>query len=232
MFIKCGGSWRLEIDNNHLNKVIVILGDLCKCLSLKEQKYWRSYNIPPDGHISKTAFLRWKEVQFVDPEISDLLFKNRFSHFQEDWLNKFGWSLFKDLKNEDSHYLKTLRIPLIEDQKEFDEQVLSLVKVLIDSINEKEIGKEIEKIEKEQGISKLDRYLRKKEFRECDKVIEFLRNLQDLKDGVSHRKGTKYKRGATYFKLETNGFVGTFDAILKQGILLLGDLRSYFLVKT
>jgi len=45
--------------------------------------------------------------------------------------------LFKPLAEEDGHYFKTLRVPLTKEQKEFDEQVLALTKIFIDSLNEK-----------------------------------------------------------------------------------------------
>src|SRR4051812_28202403 len=113
-----GGLWGLRMDNDHPTFVMAFLGDLGH-LSYTEQLHWRSFNIAT-GKMSRTAFARSIEGQFADPENPDLVFKQRFEEFQEKWEKEFGWKLFKPMKQGDDYYFKILRIPLTNEQKEFD----------------------------------------------------------------------------------------------------------------
>jgi Cft2 family RNA processing exonuclease len=149
--------------------------------------------------------------------------------FQEEWKKKFNWELFKPLPKEDVHHFKTLRIPLTNEQKEFDEQVLSLTKILIDSLNEKELKKRI-KITKEntKGIDKLESFLNSEHVR-FKGMLEFLRDLQELRSaGVAHIKGKKYNKIKKAFLIGEKNLSDVFDNILVKAIQTLNSLESYF----
>ena len=47
--------WVVRIDNHHEDKVIVLLRDL-SLLPYTEQQHWRTYNIPPEGGLSRDLF--------------------------------------------------------------------------------------------------------------------------------------------------------------------------------
>lgn len=227
-YLRCGGLWGLRMDNNHEKYVIVFLGDLGH-LSYKEQLYWKSFNIPPDGTISVTTFRRGFMAEFADPERSDLYFKQKFRSFQERWKKQFGWYLFLPLSQGDEHHFRTLRIPLTNEQKEFDEQVLSLTKILIDSLNEKELAKGLTLKEKAKGIDKLEAFLAAKNIRFLG-MIEFLRNLQNLRStGVAHLKGKKYDKIKKEFGIGEKELPKIFDEILRKAIWVLNSLESKFL---
>ncbi len=70
--------WGIRIDNNNPDYVCVFLGDLGRDLPEKDQIYWKSYNIPPEGEISETYFRRSFLGQFADPSSEDLIFKHKF----------------------------------------------------------------------------------------------------------------------------------------------------------
>lgn len=228
-YLKCGGLWGLRMDNNHERYVIVHLGYL-GYLSYKEQLYWRTFNVSPEGKISNVAFRRGILGQFTDPEKSDLYFKQRFQSFQEKWQNKFGWKLFQPLSKEDEHHFKTLRIPLTNEQKEFDEQILSLAKILIDSLNERELAKGITiRKEEPKGIDKLEAFLESKG-RGFGELIEFFRSLQGLRSaGVAHLKGKNYDKIKKVFGIEEKELSKVFDDILKKAIEALNLLENGFI---
>lgn len=230
-YLRFAGLCGLRMDNNHPKYVVVYLGDLGQCLSIKEQKRWKCFNITPQGSgISRTAWERDFEAKFSDPERSDLYFKQKFQIFQENWDKKFGWKLFKPLSNEDEHHLKSLRIPLTNEQKEFDEQVLSITKIFIDSLNEKELEKVI-KITKEnaKGIDKLEAFLNSKHIR-FKGLIEFLRDLQELRStGAAHRKGKNYEKIKKKFLIGEKDLSDVFNDILIKCIQTLNSLENYFL---
>jgi len=158
-YIKCGGLWTLEIDNNHPDYIVVYLGDL-GYLSNPEEVYWKSFNISPQGTISQVAFKRDFEAEFTDPVSLDLVFKSKYHSLNKFWEDKYGWFLFLPLKTEERFHLSSLHIPVNTSQQEFDNQVLSLTKLLIDSLNEQAINSQIsEDSKKNRGINKLKMYL-------------------------------------------------------------------------
>ncbi len=228
-YLKCAGLWGLRMDNNHERYVIVHLGYL-SYLTYKEQQYWRTFNVAPEGKISNTAFRRGFLGQFTNPEKSDLYFKQKFQSFQENWQNKFGWKLFQPLSKDDEHHLKTLRIPLTNEQKEFDEQILSLTKILVDSLNEKGLVKGIKVNKKDpKGLDKLEAFLKSKG-KEFVETIEFLRNLQRLRSvGVAHLKGKNYDKIKRVFGIGEKKLSKVFDDILKKAIEALNLLENSFI---
>ncbi|WP_367131909.1 hypothetical protein [Saccharothrix sp. HUAS TT1] len=225
--LSCVNSWSLKIDNNHSSYVTVFLGDLGH-LPHKEQLYWKSFNVVPDGDISATYFGRSILGQWLEPEAPDLLFKSRYERFGQKWHEKYGWYFFKPLKAADSHYFDTLHLPDDSNQAEFDSQVMALAKVLIERINEEEIRKYIEVEDREAGISKLEKYLTVKGLLDAGERLPLLRNLQDLRSGPAHVKGKKYERALVYFQVEQLGHNRAFGAILTSAIELLDSLSAHF----
>jgi hypothetical protein len=222
----CGGLWSLRMDNNHDKYVIVMLGDLGH-LSLAEQQYWRSYNIRPDEGFSEVGFKRGFLGEFTEPSMKDLKFKSKYSTFQETWKEKYRWELFLSLDEKDSHNFKRIRIPLKESQSEFDELVLAITKVLIDSINEKKIQELLSsQIPDEKGISKLQRLLTEKGMTGFETHIQFLRDLQNLKSTTaSHRKGSEYDRIAKKWGIGDRRYRDVFSDVLDRSIQLLDYLE-------
>jgi hypothetical protein len=232
--VSCAGIWHCRIDNNHPKYVIVHLCDLGTKLPEEELPYWKTFNVAPDGTFSDVHVWRAFHAVFTDPQLSDLVFKQAFQQFQQDWETKMGWPLFKPLAEGDAHHFKTLRIPLTADQKEFDEQVLSLAKLLVDSINEKGItGTGITVAAGKKGISKLEEFLRVKGMHGYEAAIKFLRDLWDLRMGSGHRKGSKkkseYQRAREAFGLNKMPLPDACAQILAQATEMLDALRAAFL---
>ncbi len=89
---------------------------------------------------------------------------------------KFSWYLFKPLRSADTHYFSSLRIPLSDNALEFEHQVIALSKITIESINEKEIEKDLKtSVKKLRGINKLEAFLNEKRVKKLSKYIEFLK---------------------------------------------------------
>ena len=133
-----GHEWGLPMDNSHEDKVCAWLGDLGR-IPHDEQLHWRAHNIPPSGTLSETFYANQILATPTDSNRPDHLFMRSYDKLQKVWGENLGWSVLVPLSSDDSHHLQTLRIPSTEEQREFDELVLSLTKVLIDSINEKKL---------------------------------------------------------------------------------------------
>ena len=63
------------------------------------------------------------------------------------------------LSDADRHYAVALRIPLIDEQSHFDEQVLALAKIIIDSINESKLNSLMPAQGLTRSLKKLQVYL-------------------------------------------------------------------------
>lgn len=229
-YLRREGFWSMRIMNNHRNHVVVWLGDL-KALPYKEQTHWRAFNLTPsDRKISYTDFTRSIEGDFAEPEHPELYFKYKFRLFQEGWHKKFGWYLFHPLSDEDKYHMKSLHVPTTNDQKEFDDQVASIAKILIDSLNRKELVKDIT-VEKQNpgSIDILEVFLNSKGL-SVPKMITFLRKLQSLRStGVAHRKGSNYQEVKKFFGIDKKDLSIIFEDILIKCVCMLNVLENHFL---
>jgi len=143
-------------------------------------------------------------------------------------IEKLGWNLLLPLNDEDVHHLDCLRIPSTNEQRDFDDLVLGLTKVLIDSLNEKQLSKFIEKDLREKikgGISRLETVFKNNSIEEYENHIQFLRKLQNLRSSSSaHRKGSSYKKIATEFEIGSKDLISVFGGILAKSVDLLDYL--------
>ena len=229
--LKCEGFWSMEIDILN-NRVSVFLGDLSK-LPYKEQKYWRSYNITEKARISRVNWERSFECKFTETDRPDFLFKKRYHNFNENWNKKYEWFFFKPLSEKDKSCFDSLRIPLDEEQQEFDNQVQNLTKIFIESINIKEIKKTfLEEYEKNsKTIDILEQCLKVKD----SPMIRFLRNLQKLRSkGSAHIETDKeYIKVLDYFKnlegiKQSDSKIEIFSQILIRCIWTISFLERCF----
>ena len=223
-YVKDNGinEWGVPLDNNADDCVMVYLGDLAK-LPNEEQKHWKLHNIIK-GKNSLVAFRRDIKAEFCSPTEPALYFKENLEIINDKWKNKFGWELFKPLNKEDEHHIKTLRTPNNE-QKEFDELVLSLNKIIIDSLNIKEMKKDLSFNKGDKSIYILEEYLKQKHKFNSSHLVDFLKNLQNLRSmGSAHRKGSDYKKA--YKKFAKEDLSETFKNILVQTTQMLKTIEN------
>ena len=187
------------------------------------------YNIETSETISKVAFMRDFAGIATESNMADLKFKKHFGDFQNRWRQKYGWNLFLPLSEADQYNINSLRIPIAKSQ-EFDHQVLSLVKTIIDSLNEQELSRNIpNKDPKPRGITLLECWLKTNGVENTTDQIKFLRDLQELRStGTGHRKGKKYEKAKERFNLHGNNFAETFSDILDQADSFLKFMERNF----
>lgn len=221
----------LKIDNNLSDYVPVFLVEL-GILPHKEQLHWKQYNIQPQKGISRTYYKTMIEGSWAEhPETPDLFFKQRFYSFNKNWKAKFGWDFYKPLAKNNIHYLDGLHIPTNNNIKAFCQQILALVIITIDSLNEKEIGKNIDLETNDKGINKLDKFLKSKDI-DLPKMIEFLKQLQNLRSGlVAHRFSESNKntrKAIQYFGINNDNYIEVANDIFIKSIYTLNTMESQF----
>jgi len=219
------GECILRADTNHPDFVMVYLGDLGGDIPYSEQKYWKSKNISPEVGMSKVNFERSILGNFADPVAPEFVFKNAYEMLMSEWKSSFGWDLLKALNKGDKYRLQSLRVPLTEDQQEFDSMVENLTIILIDSLNTSQFNKILEEVEKLNednqklpSIKKLDLVCQELGFEDFESHISFLHELYGLRSrGSSHRKGSKeYLEVMEYFKISDKGFKTVFGELLDR----------------
>ena len=92
----------------------------------------------------------------------------------------------------------------MESQAEFDQEILALVKLIIDSVNVRGIEmlllSETEKLS--GSISKLKALFSQYKLTDYEDKIKFLRNLQELRSSsVAHKKGENYNKISKIFQI-------------------------------
>lgn len=229
-YLRCGGLWGMTMDNHHDDRVVAWLGDLGRDLPYEEQLHWRSYNIPPAGDVSDTFFKRQLLAQATDSDRPEHVFKSRYSELADTCQRKLRWMLLLPLSQDDAHYFDGVRVPAGNEQKDFDDLVLALAKILIDSLNEKELNKLIpgsSQADIKGSIARLEKVLLARCVKGCDVHVMFLRNLQSLRSsGAAHRKGSNYEKVAREFGVESQTLREVFQGILAKGVLLLEFLNE------
>ena len=235
--LRCASLWSIQIDNHSPDRVIVLLEELC-LLPHTEQQHWKTHNIPPEGGVSSTFYKRNVEGEWVSSDQPDILFKQSYEQLQQACNECLGWQLLRPLHSSDDHHLKSLRIPATDEQSDFDELVLSLTKILIDSLNQKKIKKLIS-LEQEQNLSPdqqeslkrsigcLEIALNSCGVEDATDYITFLRKLQSLRSsGSAHLKGSKYQKIAKDFGIESQSLRAVFAGILSKAL----DVLDYFIL--
>ena len=229
--IRCGTLWSLYIDNQNTSYVSAYLGDLGRDLpSEQEQHYWRGFNKALDAKLSATKFKRDFMALPASPQSLDFVFKNTYVKTNRQFAEKAGWPLFLELDEQDQYNFEGLRIPINNSIVEMDMLVLSLVKVLLDSLNEKEIAAHLTgTYEKLAGsISKLEAWFQEKQLTDYQGHIKFLRNLQELRSsGTGHRKGKGYQKISKVFDIQKGNYAETFSNILGNTILFLNYINTH-----
>ena len=236
-FLSCGYLWKVRIDNHHNDKVCAWLGDLGRDFPYTEQQHWRLYNIPPEGGVSETYFRRQILALPTNSDQSEHLFKQRYDHLQKESEKYLGWQLLQPLDFRDEHHFKSLRISSTDEQGDFDALVLSLTKILIDSLNQKELKKLIS-LEQEQNLTPDQKESFKRSIgcleialsscgvEDATDYITFLRKLQSLRSsGSAHLKGSKYQKIAKDFGIESQSLQEVFAGILSKAL----DVLDYFI---
>ncbi len=195
-YLACGGLWGVRVDNNHPEHVMVWLGDLGRDLPEKERHHWLTHNVfVPDGIPSETAIRRQLLGQWADADSPAWRLQAAYTRFRNDWAAEWGWDLFRDPDDDDPQLLPCLRVPPRGGDTEFGEQVKALHRLLVESINTRQLKSELPASEKdEKSIALLERWLDHKAHQQREQDVGYLRKINDLRNVGEHRAGSKHKQ--------------------------------------
>ncbi len=186
-YIRHAYLWGLRVDNNTADNVVVFLGDLGRDLPHDEQMYWRSFNIQPEGSMSETNFRRSFLGEFADPERVEFRFRSAYEAANDAWEQRFGWRLYREPGADDRHIIEGLDVPITDGFSEFDGEVIPLAKLVVDSLNEREIRNATAE------PVKLERLLTELGFEDREELLQPLRDIQGARSrSGAHLKGSEF----------------------------------------
>ena len=218
--LRCGSLWALQMDNHHEDQVCAWLGDLGRSLPHREQLHWRAHNIAPRDSVSETFYRNQILAQPTDSTNLEHVFKKLLHDFYNLSQTRLGWSFLLQLKHEDRHHLATIRVPASNEQKEFDELILGLTKILVDSLNIKEMRGFISNKAKNKNsgsIDTLQEAFGAMGVTDYDEYVSFLRDLQNLRSsGSAHRKGKNYSTISEKLGMAEHHLQDVFKMILED----------------
>ena len=159
------------------------------------------------------------------------LFKQLYNDLQKASQAQLGWQWLLPLCSTDAHHLQSLQVPATDEPGDFDDLVVSLVMVLIDSLNEESLralipcGKR-EAFKDKNSITLLEAALSLNGFEGADVHIAFLRKLQSFRaSGSKYQEGRNYLNIAKHFDFENQSLRDVFANIFNSA----SDTLDYFI---
>ena len=189
-YLDASPLWGLPIDNALGEHVAVFLGDLSR-IPDHEQVYWKSFNVAPEEKMSDVAIRRSLLGEFANANRIEFRFSRAYTAANSAWNLRFGWPLFKDLHPGDEHVAHALHVPTNPGYAAFDTQLISLAKLVVESLNEEDLGTSLtSRVKGEKGIAKLERFAQEQGLSaSVDPLCAILRQVQGARDRSSaHRK--------------------------------------------
>lgn len=222
--LRCAGLWGMPIDDDHHDKIVAYLGDLGCKLPYKEQLHWKTHNFASSSGISKTACRRDFLAEMTESNRPEHIFRRRYEELAEMSKEHLGWHIIIPLHEGDKYHLHRIRVPATNEQGDFDNLVLGLTKIIIDSLNAKEMSKfaSPEHAGSGGGIAILSATLSACNITDSNEHISFLQSLQALRSASSaHRKGSNYRKISNKFGLDNRNTQAAFAEILKRATSFL-----------
>ena len=209
-FLFYSGQWLIRIDDDHDDRVCVLLEQLWK-LPPEEQRHWRAYNIRPEGSISVTYETRYEQGKSGTSNRLEHLFRAAYVRLQEICQGKPYWDFLTQSLNTDKEYhLRCLRIPSDLDTEY--SLFLSLEIILNESLHLLKYKKRLKKIQ------------------DSPKHINFLKKVRDWRNEWSHIRGNEYlaniRRLAADFDVDSQDLRVVYDKVLRQAVDLLDSLTK------
>ena len=182
-------EWSIPFNINKERKVSVWLGDLGR-IPFEEQKYWRTFNIKPEGKMDSKFVDRqirgiWTDASRIESKLVPSL--NRFNAMIKE---QYGDVIFNVLSDADKEIYNTFMIPTNYSIPEYQSFLMKLSKLTAESINvkliKKAMGDEYEKEAKGNGsIFQLGVFLKYAKIDNNEKVSNSLKKAYNSRNKLS-----------------------------------------------
>ncbi len=225
--LACLDRWGISISFNSAGLVEVYLGDIGRDLPSDEWGHWRTYNVPPEGHMNEGRFRRdflnqWSSS--TDP-VDDLRRARRTANAAAK--ARFGKPLWRPLPEVLDAEYQSLIGPLNDDPSALGAPLLILTKVFVDALDPAPLRGVLEQSEKgEQSLGLLQRCLNK--FGDTDDSSQILRNLQGFRSrgGIAHLANSQSARAAAILGIDGLGSLQAFTTIVTRLTVAMNQMAE------
>lgn len=222
--------WRIPFSINKERGVFVFLKDLSG-IPYEEQKYWKPFNILPDGKMDPTFVDMqfhgvWNDSGRIESKL--LLLLNRLNEIIK---GKFNDIIFNELNNTDKQIYNAFIIPTNYSIPEYQSFLMQLSKITAESINVKLIknalGDDYEKLTKNNGsIFQLGAFLKFIKIDEDMKISNAIKKAYNCRNKLAGHNASP-KEYNKLWKRNENAAINTIDdagSLIKEIVCALTDV--------
>lgn len=187
-------EWSIPFNINTERRVSVWLGDLGR-IPYEEQKYWRTFNIKPEGQMDSKFLDRqikgiWTDSSRIESKLVSSL--NRFNTIIKA---RYDDVIFNVLSDADKEIYNTFMLPINYSVPEYQSFLMQLCKLTCESINTKLIKTVVEKdyeIEamSRGSISQLGVFLKFTKIDEKEMISNSLKKAYNCRNKLSGHQGS------------------------------------------
>ena len=217
-------SWCLCFGENE-ELIYAWLGDLGQ-IPHAEQIHWKLHNEMPRGGLVRSFERRELLGAFEDNRSKSDMLLDLKSDTNTNFERCFGFMLFNELPpGNDSVNLHDLTTG---DEREFDEQILNMAKIFVESINEESLNRNITGSKPKKSIKMLERFLADSGLarNNARNVAKVFIMIQEVRDGAAHQRNERYKDQLKHFGLDADPRI-RFDVIASRPIAQLRALNAW-----
>jgi hypothetical protein len=185
--LSCLGLWGVDISINSADLVEVYLGDIGAKIPADEWGHWRAYNVLPEGIMDEGRYRRDFLNKWVESSDPVRKLQSALRSVVATSEAAYGKPLWKPLTGNLRIEFASLIGPLNDDRSALNGPILTLTKVLVDSLDGRHLKSLVADVEKgEQSLRTLTRLT--DSLGDEDDVVAFLRNLQAFRSrgGIAH----------------------------------------------
>lgn len=190
--IECLNKWMVSIGETSDHLIEMDLSDLAQ-IPWREWSHWKAYNVAPSGGLPDEGKLRRERLNqpWSSPDIvRDLHTALREANEAARQLT--GWPIWRPLAGSTDTEWQALHVPVVEDRAALQRPILTLSKVLVDSIDSSSLRQALAN-DPPSGAGSLT--LLKQYIEESGGSPEDVRPLRDLQElrsrgGIAHYGGT------------------------------------------
>jgi len=213
--LTCLNLWGVDISFNTAGLVEVYLGDIGRDLPADEWGHWRSYNVPPRGHMEEGRFRRdfLNQIASSTDRVGDLRrARSKAARVSRRVLSAPLWkALHEDLGGE----FESLVGPLADDAAALGQPLLVLTKALVDGIDPRPLKEFLGSHDKgEQSLALLTRFVETLGGTSTDVAVLASLQRSRSKGGVAHLAGSDRDRVAAELGFTGQGPWDAFQSVV------------------
>lgn len=215
--IQCPHLWLLPIGRTSDGLIEIDMSDLSRIPG--EWSHWKAHNVPPAGGEPDEGKLRRErlnQIASTPDTVAEL--RAAVARANEAATRHAGWPLWRPLTGQTATEWNALHPPVVDDRSALQSPLLTLSKVLVDSLDEKKIKQALvtQASENARSLALLSQYIT--ELGGPEDAVEPLRELQKARStaGFAHYAGASADKAFAAFAGNARNPAEIFERICRD----------------